>query len=179
MFKTIRNDFREFTNTVKEIYFAWKHSIKLKLAIKLADMKQRAMNKQYFVILSQSDKLISINNKEIERLKRIPRYNKKQLNHITGVLLAEEENLRQKMKADGVDMLMITRKMHEVKQIREKTLINLKRMRLLPKSLDSMKLRETAFYITPLKLNNDPGMTFEERYEAKVRYFAYARKYLK
>ena len=32
-------------------------------------MKQRAYNKRYFIILSQNNNLISINNNEVERLK--------------------------------------------------------------------------------------------------------------
>jgi len=179
MFKVIKQDIQDFIRWWREFIFTRRHSIRLALAIRLAEMKQKAWNKQYFIILSSSDKLISINNDEVERLKRLPRYTKKQLKLVDEKMREREEEQRRKMITDGVDDTDRRMFMYDMKLIREKTLLRFKRMRLLPKELDGMRLRKTAFYYTPLKWNNDPGMTPEQRKEAKVRYLNYARKYMK
>jgi hypothetical protein len=141
-------------------------------------MKQKAWNKQYFVILSQTDKLISINNNEVEKLKRLPRYTKGQLKNIEAALRKREEEAEFEMRKDGVSLEERRIANYDMKLIRERTMIRLKRMKLLPKDLDGLKLRRTAFYYTPLSRNNDPGMSPEDRKEAKIRYLNYARKYL-
>lgn len=50
--------------------------IRLNLAIKLADAKQRAYNKRYFVISDYRNKLTVLNNKDIEWLKKARLMNK-------------------------------------------------------------------------------------------------------
>ena len=47
----IRSDFREYYIGMCNWFFYWRHSLKMNLAIRLADMKQRAFNKQYHVML--------------------------------------------------------------------------------------------------------------------------------
>jgi len=69
----IRNDFNELLVGLHNLFFYWRHSIKLRLAIVLADMKQKAYNKRYFVVLLDipgKEKLVSINNNEFDNLKR-------------------------------------------------------------------------------------------------------------
>lgn len=178
MFKTIKSDFQELIRWIKNYLFHKRHSIRLKLAIRLADMKQKAWNKQYFVILSQTDKLISINNNEVEKLKRMPRYTKGQLKNIEQAFRKREEESEAEMKNKGFSSDEIRHNLYDMKLIRERTMIRLKRMKLLPKELDGLKLRRTSFYYTPLSRNNDPGMSPEDRKEAKIRYLNYARKYL-
>jgi hypothetical protein len=73
MFKGITNDFREFRLWALNYLFYRRHAIKLKLAVALADIKQKAFNKRYFVVLLEMpdrDRLVSINNKEFEVFKR-------------------------------------------------------------------------------------------------------------
>ena len=55
--------------------------IRLNLAIKLADAKQRAYNKRYFVISDYRNKLTVLNNNDIEWLKKA-RLMKKNVTHI-------------------------------------------------------------------------------------------------
>ena len=69
----IRSDFREFTTWLHNYLVYRRHSFKMRLAIRLADMKQRAYNKQYHVMIfaeGAADKLVSVNNEDINRLKR-------------------------------------------------------------------------------------------------------------
>jgi hypothetical protein len=73
MFKEIISDFKEFRLWLLNYLFYRRHAIKLKLAIALADIKQKAFNRRYFVVLLETpgkDRLVSINNKEFEIFKR-------------------------------------------------------------------------------------------------------------
>jgi hypothetical protein len=70
MFKEIIKDFKEFKSWVNEYLFVKRFSTKLYLAIKLADIKQKAFNKQYFVVLAPDGRLVAINNKDIKKLKQ-------------------------------------------------------------------------------------------------------------
>lgn len=80
MISEIIADFREFKTWLYDMLFYRKHAFKMNLAIRLADMKQKAYNKRYFVMLMEipgGDKLVSFNNEEFEIMKRInwlPRY---------------------------------------------------------------------------------------------------------
>lgn len=81
----IISDFKEAKDTIKEWLFYRRYSIKLSMAKKLADMKQAAFNKQYFVVLAPNNKLVAINNKDVKTLKR-----KKMLNkHLSGLQLRD------------------------------------------------------------------------------------------
>lgn len=90
----IRSDFREYYIGLCNWFFYWRHSLKMNLAIRLADMKQKAFNKQYHVMLLEvpvrekvktkdvngneqtkeiirySNKLVSVNREDINRFKR-------------------------------------------------------------------------------------------------------------
>lgn len=179
MFKTIKKDLAAAIKWIREYLFHKRHSIRLSLAIKLADMKQKGWNKQYFVIFSQTDKLISLNNDEIERMKRLPRYTREQRKKIESILNDNIEKREAELRAAGKTHEEIRNEIYDLKIIRERTIKRIRQMRLLPKNLDGIKLRKTAFYYTPLSKNNDPGMTAEERKEARLRYMTYAKKYMK
>ena len=68
----------ELYTTIKASLKLWVEALKLKLAIFLSDMKQRAYNKRYFVVLAtvgirkgkEVNRLRSINNREFEYFKR-------------------------------------------------------------------------------------------------------------
>lgn len=45
-------------------------SIALSLAISLADLKQKAFNRRFFVILNHNDTLVTVSNTDIKRLKQ-------------------------------------------------------------------------------------------------------------
>ena len=78
--------FRDFIQDMKELYIwcdNWlyyrRHALKLRLAVNLADMKQRAYNKRYFVVTAvtgydkngrEKEKLVSINKDDFKMLKR-------------------------------------------------------------------------------------------------------------
>lgn len=47
----IRSDFKEYYIGLCNWFFYWRHSLKMSMAIRLADMKQRAFNKRYHVML--------------------------------------------------------------------------------------------------------------------------------
>ena len=90
----IRSDFREYYIGICNWFFYWRHSLKMNLAIRLADMKQRAFNKQYHVMLLElpvkkavkvkdengkvqtryelgyNNKLVSVNKDDINKFKR-------------------------------------------------------------------------------------------------------------
>lgn len=85
MFKEIIADFKEAKDTLKEWLFCRRYSIKLSMAKRLADMKQSAFNKQYFVVLAPNDKLVAINNNDIKQLKRLKMLNK----HLSGLQLRD------------------------------------------------------------------------------------------
>jgi hypothetical protein len=53
--------------------FYHRYAIKMSLAIRLSDIKQKAFNKQFHVMLmelSSGDRLVSVNRDEINKLKR-------------------------------------------------------------------------------------------------------------
>ena len=69
----IVSDFKELYVWFANWVFYRRHAFKLNLAIRLADMKQQAFNKQYHVMLIETpkgDKLVSVNNTDIERFKQ-------------------------------------------------------------------------------------------------------------
>lgn len=120
----IRSDIRE----LKVFLFNWftyrRQSFKMSLAMKMADIKQKAWNKQYHVVLLElptEDKLVTINREDFFRFKR---------------------------------------------------------KKWLPKQTQWTDfLRTSAFYSTPLNLNNK--ISNKERRIAKEKYMKYAKKYLK
>jgi hypothetical protein len=72
MLKEIYLDFKEFGAWVKHYMFYWRHSLKMNLAIRMADIKQKAFNKQYHIMLIElpnGARLTSVNNEEIRMLK--------------------------------------------------------------------------------------------------------------
>lgn len=72
VFKTIYTDYKEAKQSLKAWFFYRRQSIKMSLAIRLADMKQKAWNKQYHVMLIElpsGDKLVSINRDDIKKMK--------------------------------------------------------------------------------------------------------------
>lgn len=89
----IRSDFYEYRIGLANWFFYKRHSMKMSLAIRLADMKQQAFNKQYHVMLLElpvkekvkvkaegkkhtiervrlTNKLVSVNRDDIKRFKR-------------------------------------------------------------------------------------------------------------
>ena len=73
MLKEIVQDFREYRLFVKNWIFYRRYSIKMGLAIKLAEIKQQAFNRQYHVMLialPKGDRLTTISRDEINSLVR-------------------------------------------------------------------------------------------------------------
>ena len=58
-------------NYFKEWLYLKKKSIQLTFAIWLCDLKQKAFNRRYFVILGSNDKLLSFCKRDIDKLKRL------------------------------------------------------------------------------------------------------------
>jgi hypothetical protein len=70
---SIKADIALTAITIREMYHLWRHSLRMKLAISLADMKQKAFNKRYFIMLMETtkgEKLVSINRDDLLRIKR-------------------------------------------------------------------------------------------------------------
>ena len=73
IFKAIVEDVREIIAWAKSMYLLWRKSLRMKLAISLADMKQKAFNKRYFIMTMQignTEKLVSVTRDDVVRLKR-------------------------------------------------------------------------------------------------------------
>jgi len=73
MIKEIIQDFREFRVWFGNWFFYKRQSWKMSLAIRLADIKQKAFNKQFHIMLltlPAGEKLVSVTRGDIERLKR-------------------------------------------------------------------------------------------------------------
>jgi hypothetical protein len=73
MFKEIISDFREYKVWIQDWVFYRRHAIKMGLAIRLADIKQQAYNRQYHVMLislPKGDSLVSVSRNDILSLKR-------------------------------------------------------------------------------------------------------------
>ena len=73
MFKEIIQDYKEFRVWFGNWLFYKRQGVKMNLAIRLADVKQKAFNKQYHIMLlclPAGEKLVSVNRDDIERLKR-------------------------------------------------------------------------------------------------------------
>lgn len=183
MIKEIIEDLKSLKNWFKQYWFYRRHALRLKLAIRLANMKQKAFNKQYFVVLSSQDKLISLNEDEIDRLRKKRVYSPKQMKEISKKILSEQEKVvrvlerglfncetdeeRRRFNSDIIDI-----------RYRDKNLIQrLSRLTVLPKHIDGLHIRRTAFYYTSYGANNK--MTPQQLLEARNRYFTYAKKYMK
>lgn len=68
----IYSDYKEAKQSLRSWFFYRRQSIKMSLAIRLADMKQKAWNKQYHVMLMTlpgGEKLVSVNRDEIQKMK--------------------------------------------------------------------------------------------------------------
>ena len=73
MFKEIVGDFKEGCVWFSNWLFYKRMSVKMGLAIRLADVKQRAYNKQYHIMLlalPTGEKLVSLNKNDMARFKR-------------------------------------------------------------------------------------------------------------
>jgi hypothetical protein len=73
MFKEIICDFKEYNVWIQNWMFYRRHAMKMSLAIRLADIKQKAYNKQYHVMilsLPKGDSLVSVNRDDIQAFKR-------------------------------------------------------------------------------------------------------------
>ena len=76
LLQIIKSDFKEYSNLLKKWLFYRRHATKLSLAIRIADMKQLAFNKQITVILNSNRKFEWWTNtdfKTAKRKKRIPK----------------------------------------------------------------------------------------------------------
>ncbi len=73
MIKEVISDYREFRAWFFNWLFCFRQSLKMSLAIKLADIKQKAFNKQFHIMLLElpkGEKLVSVCRADIERFKR-------------------------------------------------------------------------------------------------------------
>lgn len=73
LFTIIRNDFREYWYSLKNYLYYRRYALKMSVAIHLADMKQKAFNKQYHVMILElggAEKLVSVSKNDINRFKR-------------------------------------------------------------------------------------------------------------
>lgn len=73
MFKDIVADFKELRVWLSNWLFYRRHAIKMGLAIRLADMKQKAFNKRFHVMLLElpsGEKLVSVSRDDINKFKR-------------------------------------------------------------------------------------------------------------
>ncbi|MDR2917836.1 MAG: hypothetical protein LBV72_00515 [Tannerella sp.] len=71
--KGLKQDLLEINGHLAKKYVLWRQSLRLKLAMSLADMKQRATNKRYYIMtmeVPKGEKLVSINRDDLNRLKR-------------------------------------------------------------------------------------------------------------
>jgi hypothetical protein len=67
------SDFREFREWLRNWLFYRRQAFKMGLAIRLADIKQRAFNRQYHVmllVLPTGEKLTSVSRRDIQLFKR-------------------------------------------------------------------------------------------------------------
>lgn len=62
---------KELASDSKEAFFLWKQSLRLSIAILIADLKQRAYNRRYWVLPDPKDRLIALCNRDIKRLKKL------------------------------------------------------------------------------------------------------------
>lgn len=72
MFKEIISDLAEYKIWFNNWVFYRRHAIKMGLAIRLADIKQKAFNRQYHVMileLPQGNRLVSVSRSDIQMFK--------------------------------------------------------------------------------------------------------------
>lgn len=62
--------FNRFIFGIKIYFYLLKKSISLSLAISFANLKQKAFNRRFFVILNHNDRLMTVCNADIKRLKQ-------------------------------------------------------------------------------------------------------------
>lgn len=63
----------ELIDWAKKMFKLWRQYVRLKLAIRLADMKQRAFNRRYYIMLMEyhgHERLVSVSREDLKRLKR-------------------------------------------------------------------------------------------------------------
>ena len=56
--------------SVREFYNLWKQGVQLKIAIRVAETKQKAWNKRYYVLPDEKGKLRALCNADIKWLKK-------------------------------------------------------------------------------------------------------------
>lgn len=74
MIKVIYSDIKELLFNLGQWYYYWRQSLKMTMAIRLADIKQKAFNRQYVIgllCLPKEDKLVSIHRDRFLQLQRI------------------------------------------------------------------------------------------------------------
>jgi hypothetical protein len=182
MIKAIISDLKKLKQWAKQYLFYRKHALRLKLAIKLADMKQKAFNKQYFVVLSSNNKLISLNEAEVNTLKKTKTYGPKSMKRIASNIKKKESEVIAKLEyelahcSDPEERRELNAAIIDIKQSNKNLILRLSRLTVLPKTMDGLRIRRTAFYYTKYSANN--SMTPQQRLEARERYMLYAKKFL-
>ena len=69
----IKSDIKELKGWLSSMYTLWRKSVRLRLAIRMADMKQKAFNRRYYIMLMEfrgAERLVSVSRDDINRFKR-------------------------------------------------------------------------------------------------------------
>lgn len=183
MIKELIEDVKSLKPWLTQWLFYRRHALRLKLAIRLANMKQKAWNKQYFVILSAENKLISLNSDEIDSLRKTKVYPAKQMKKVAAKILQKQDEAVQKLTYElrhagkSEERRELNAAIIDIKEANKKLILRLSRLTVLPKHIDGLTVRRTSFYYTAYGENNK--MTQQQMLEARSRYITYAKKYLK
>lgn len=166
--------FKEIYQLLKEMFILRKAAISLSIAITLANMKQRAYNRQYIVYPMHNGKLKIFCRKEIIVLQRINAYSRKQCNRwressikTLNIMLSDNQKafdsntitIRafEKVKSDILD------KLRKVEREYEKML----HIKLIDKDTSWDWFKRNAYYTTPLSFNNTNEYTPAQRKEMR------------
>lgn len=141
--------------TISEYLKLLKRKIQLRIAAHVADTKQEAYNKRYYVLPDENNKLQALSADDIDYLKKPIKTRVFVKGHFKEVK-RRDGTIRQKWVEGGY-------KIHKFYFMN-------------PKATHLDVMRE-CFYVTKVSLNDKPELTKEERSEKQKQWLKYAKKW--
>lgn len=166
----IKHSLQIIWNDIKESAALWMAGYRLSVAIRMADYKQRAYNRQYIVYPVGAGQLKVYSRRDVEALKRLPYYNRKWLVKWRKAEYQRIEDMK-KINYDNYHNKEITlneyckndKEISFRKSQIEGKYDQLKRTKVIDRTTTWDWLKNNAYYRTPISRNNSQDLTDTER----------------
>lgn len=173
----IIQNLRQIYRDIVELILLQIAGYRLTVAIRMADYKQRAFNRQFIVFPVGFAQLKVYSRSDVERLKRTPFYTRKSLNKWRKVEHKRIDELKAinyaKFLRNEITLDTYTKLNREVKQKHEaidRDFETKLRTKVIDRDTTWDYLKRESYYRTPVSRNNSPELTPAERIELRAQW---------